>query len=55
MVTHQSAIVNKFCKGNKEKMGAYRFLNNPAVTAKAILSGMTSACSTNASGKPHVL
>lgn len=55
MITHQSAIVNKFCKKHKEKMGAYRFLNNPDVTSEAILSSLTGLCRDTLSDKSHVL
>ncbi len=55
MVVHQSAIVNQFSKENKEKMGAYRFLNNSSVSSDAILSGLIHTCCKNASGRKHLL
>ena len=55
MVVHQSAIVNQFCKEHKDKMGAYRFLNNSSVTSDAILSGLIQTCYKNASGCEHLL
>ena len=55
MVVHQSAIVNQFSKEHKEKMGAYRFLNNSSVSSDAILSGLIHTCCKNASGRKHLL
>ena len=55
MVVHQSAIVNQFSKEHKEKMGAYRFLNNSSVSSDAILSGLIQTCCKNASGRKHLL
>lgn len=55
IATYQSAIVNQFCKKHKDKMGTYRFLNNPNVTAQGILSALTSMCTKNASDKRHLL
>lgn len=55
MVVHQSAIVNQFSKEHKEKMGAYRFLNNSSVSSDAILSGLIHTCCKNASGRQHLL
>ena len=55
MVVHQSAIVNQFSKEHKEKMGAYRFLNNYSVSSDAILSGLIHTCCKNASGRQHLL
>lgn len=55
MVVCQSAIVNQFSKKHKEKMGAYRFLNNSSVSPDAILSGLIQTCRKNASGRQHLL
>lgn len=55
MVVHQSAVVNQFSKRHKDKMGAYRFLNNPSVTSDDILSSLVQACIKNASGRSHLL
>ena len=51
----QSAIINRCYSKQKDKMGAYRFLNNTHVDQSDIISHLRDACLDNVSGKSHVL
>lgn len=55
MISSGSAIVNKFSKGHTEKMGAYRFLNNPNVSYASLLSSLRGSCLEKVCGKSHIL
>ena len=54
MLTFGKVTVNKFCKTNTEKIGAYRMFGNKNFTCKELTAGIVSRCKAN-QGPAHLL
>ena len=54
MLTFGKVTVNKFCKTNTEKIGAYRMFGNKNFTCKELAAGIVSRCKAN-HGTGHLL
>ena len=48
-------MINRCCESHKDRIGAYRLLNNDNWCVGDVVEAMASACSENARGKSHVL
>lgn len=55
MVEKQTCVINRCCEDHKERMGAYRLLNNDSWSVDDVVNAMSSACSENVKGMSHVL
>ena len=55
MVKNQTCVINRCCKSHKERIGAYRLLDNDSWGVGDVVGTMASVCSENAKGRSHVL
>lgn len=55
MVHKESSIINRIYNQHKDKMGAYRFLNNDRVEESELISVLVESCKKNLSGTDHIL
>ena len=55
MVKNQTCVINRCCKSHKERIGAYRLLDNDSWGVEDVVGNMASVCSENAKGRSHVL
>ena len=54
MLTFGKAIVNKFCRSDSDKIGAYRMFKNTNYSHEELMSAVVNSCSAN-QGSEHVL
>lgn len=52
---NESVVINRCCADHKERIGAYRLLNNDSWSVEDVVGAMSSACSESVKGKSHVL
>ena len=55
MIENESVVINRCCESHKDRIAAYRLLNNDSWCVGDVVEAMASACSENVKGRSHVL